>query len=112
MEDHKLKFWYVARPLDGDTEYQPVNLRYYKSTYDNLKVYLKDIYGDEKFDIQEFDIKFINWKDIHNIKVKKKNEERKYQEFLKKENEERKVNRLKDIETSIKQLELEKQLLS
>jgi hypothetical protein len=49
---------------------------------------------------------------IHNIKVKKKNEERKYQEFLKKEKEEMKVNRLKDIETSIKQLELEKQLLS
>jgi hypothetical protein len=113
-EDHKLKFYYVVKPLDGDTEYRPENILYYKSTFENLRTYFKETCGEygEKFEIKEFNVQCIDWKDIHNIKVKKKNEERKYQKFLKKEKEERKVNRLKDIEASIKQLELERQSLS
>jgi len=111
-ENLKDKFYRVIEPLDGYTEYMSDDIQYYKSTLVNLEVYLQDEgKNPKKLIIEEINLKFITFKDIHHIKNKKKNELRDKQIKLEKERDEFKKNKLRDIDNTIARLLKEKESL-
>ena len=109
----KNKFFSVIFPLDGYTEYQPENIRYFHSTLVNLETYLKYQGRDpKKLEISELDIKNITCKTIKHIKNNLKNQQKDKQRIREKELQIQKLERLTFINEQILQLNEEKMKLS